>query len=50
MGDYGHKIEEVKTMKNEIKGLEDGDETGGSRVNFPLHTGETPSLSTEEES
>ena len=27
----------------------DGDLIGGSRVHFPLHTGETPSRSTEEQ-
>ena len=29
---------------------EEGGEIGGSRVHFPLHTGETPSQSTEEQS
>ena len=29
---------------------EDGGEIGGSRVNFPLHLGETPTHSTEKQS
>ena len=29
---------------------EDGGEIGGSGVNFPLHLGETPTQSTEEQS
>ena len=29
---------------------EDGGKIGGSRVNFPLHLGETPTHSTEEQS
>ena len=31
-------------------GREDGGKIGGSRVNFPLHLGETPTHSTEKQS
>ena len=42
-----------KIITNIIKKFfdrEDGSEIGGSAVHFPLHTGETPSQSTEEQS
>ena len=37
-------------LKNIMLEFEDGGEIGGSRVNFPLHLGETPTHSTEKQS
>ena len=52
---YGliHKLDLEECFLNirkKIRRREDGGEIGGSGVNFPLHLGETPTHSTEEQS
>ena len=42
------KLDSSDKKKNKEK--KDGGEIGGSRVNFPLYIGETPTQSTEEQS
>ena len=45
------KTKEMKcALKKKKRDSQDGSEIGGSRVHFPLHIGETPSRSTEEQS
>ena len=40
----------VQNLRTWFWRRKDGGEIGGSRVHFPLHTGKTPSRSTEEQS
>ena len=49
---WNHKRLHIATeiLRKKNKEVRDGGKIGGSRVNFPLHMGETPTQSTQEQS